>query len=97
MAQTDGIVIRVVAGGNLQGAGTKFTIHVRIGNHRYFPIEHWHYHFASDKMNVARILRVDGHGCIRQNGFRTGGCHRNIFIRIVSQRIFKIIQDPGFL
>ncbi len=67
------MVIRVVSGSHLQGAGSELAFHVFIEDHRYGTLHQGHDHVAAHQVRIARIIRMHRHGRISGDGLGARG------------------------
>jgi hypothetical protein len=79
VALTDFVVVRVVAGGDFEGAGAELAIHIVIGDDGNLAAQNWHTHFAANVFLVARVVGMDGDGGIAQDGLGAGGGDGDVF------------------
>jgi len=73
--QTDLPVVGVVSRGDLQGAGAEADIHMLIGDDRDLAPYHRHHGGLTDEPPVTRVLGIDGHGRVTEDGLGTSGRH----------------------
>ncbi len=97
VALTNFIVMRVMPRGYLERASAKVLGHILVCHHRDFPAQDWDNHFFTHKPRIAFILRVHCHGCITRNGFRTGGCNRDVIPATIRQNVFEVVELALFL
>ena len=73
---------------HFQATGTKFDIHIVIFDNRNHTAYQGNYYFLSFEMLILRIVRVDTHGRVTHNRFRTGSGNHCISVfsfNLVSQ------------
>ena len=97
MILPNGIIVGVVGRSDLYRTGTKFTIHVFIGDDRNMSAQNRHYQFFAQEFMIAVIFRMDGYCSIPQNGLGASGGYRDVFAGAIGQHIFEVIQKTGFL
>ena len=94
-------VVGVVAGGDLQRPGAELAVHILVGDDGDFAPQDGHDGLFADELLVARVLGVDGHGGIAQDGLRAGGRHRDVRrfsvgagLRraIISDHVLEVVQ-----
>ena len=66
-------VVGVVRRGDLETAGAELGIHALVGDHRDLPAHQREPRGPADEVPVARVLRMDRHRHIPEQGFRAGG------------------------
>ena len=72
---TQSVVIDIVGWGNFQTTGTKFYIYIAVFNHRDYSVYERHAYLLTFEPSVLGVLRVNAHGCVTHDGFRTGSSH----------------------
>jgi len=97
VALADLVVIRVVAGRDLERAGAKGAVHILVRDHRDGAVEDGDEHLLADQVAIALIFRVDGYRRIAQDGLRAGGRHRNEASRIVFQPVTEVVERAFLL
>ncbi len=92
MLFTDGVVVRVVAGGDLECAGAELAVHVVVGDDRNQTLAQRQPHLLADERSVALVLGVHGHGGIAQDRLGAGGGHGDKVAAAIRQHIFKEVE-----
>ena len=76
VALTNGIVIEVMRGCDLDTTGAEFHINIAVGDDRNLAFgERQLDHLANHRL-IARVFRMHHHGCIAEHGFRACCGHR---------------------
>ena len=73
VAQSDLIVVGVMAGRHFNGAGAKAELNIVVGHDGKLPSDERQYGVFADKVSIALIVRVDGDAGVAQHGLRPGG------------------------
>ena len=81
--QTEGVVIDIVSWSHLQTSGTELDIYVCILDDRNLAVYERHDHVLTLQPGILLILRVDTHGRVAHDGFRTGCCYHCIVTLLV--------------
>ena len=89
------IVIKIMRRGDFDTAGTKFRIHIIVGNNRNFPVSQGQFDGFTNHILIAFIIGVNGDCGIAQHGFRTGGGDYNISAA-VTERITHMPEVAVF-
>ncbi len=76
VTQTDLPVVRVVTRGDLERTGPEADIHVLVGDDGHLPAHQRHHRGPSHETPVARVLGIDRHRGVPQDGLRSRGGHR---------------------
>ncbi len=90
MPFADLIVVGVVTRRDLERPGAEGRVHILIGDHGDFPVEHGDARGLAHQLLVSFVVRVDGHRGIAQDGFRAGGA--DFDEAAVGQRIAEGIE-----
>ena len=93
----NGIVMRVMGRGDLQRTGTEFAIHIFIRDHGDLTADHRDTDRFADVLLITRVFRMDSHGRVTRDGFRTGRGDRQVVTAVIRQHIFEVIQRAGFV
>ena len=72
------VVVHVVCRSHFQASGTEFNVYVAVFNYRNDTSYQRHDDLLAFQPLVLRVFRVDTHGCITHDGFRTGGSNYGI-------------------
>ncbi|MNO97659.1 hypothetical protein D3C76_893760 [compost metagenome] len=97
MALADFVVVEVVGRGDLYATGTELGVAVVIGDDRDAAADQWQFDEFADQCLVAFVVRVDGHGSVTQQGFRTRGGNYQVVLAFgglgaVGQRVAQVPQ-----
>ncbi|MNM56682.1 hypothetical protein D3C81_678590 [compost metagenome] len=97
VALADFVVVEVVGRGDLHAAGTELGVAVVIGDDRDAAADQWQFDEFADQCLVAFVVRVDGHGSVTQQGFRTRGGNYQVVLAFgglgaVGQRVAQVPQ-----
>ena len=84
VAQTHFIVVGVVAGGHLHGAGAEAQLHVVVGHDGELPANQGQDGVLAHQVLVALIVGVDGHTGIAQHSLRPGSGDDELLIRVLN-------------
>ena len=82
MAQTDLIVVGVVAGGHLNGAGAEAKLNVIVGDDGELAPDEREYRVFADKMLIFFIGGVYGDAAVAQHGLGAGGGNDELLIGV---------------
>ena len=74
------VVVDVVGGGDLQGAGAELAVHVFVHDDGHHAAHAGHYDALALEPGVALVLGVHAHGGVTHDGLGTGGGDDDIFI-----------------
>ena len=83
MLQTEGVVVDIVSWSHLQATGTELDIYVCILDDRNLAVYERYDHVLALQPGILLILRVDTHGRVAHDGFRTGGCYHCIVALLI--------------
>ncbi len=83
-------VIRVVAGGDLQGAGGELGVHVVVGDHRQAAAHQRQDAVLADQLPVALIGRVHRNGRVGQHRLRPHRGHRQHGVRALDRIVDRV-------
>ena len=92
-----GIVVRVMGRGNLQGASAKLARDILVCDHRDLASQDGDDHFTPDVFLVAFILRVDTNSRVPQDRLRARGGYRDVVFRVISKDILEEVQHAHFI
>src|SRR5690554_3536636 len=96
-----GVVVEVVSGGDLHTAGAFFRIGVVVGHDGNAAVNQRQQHVLANQVLVAFIIRVHGHRCVTQHGFRAGGGDDDVVFAVlgflaVGQRVAQVPEVALF-
>ena len=94
VAQTDLIVVRVVAGRHLDAAGAEIELDVIVGHDGQLAAHERQDRRLADEVLVALVRRVDRNAGVAEHGLRTGGGNGEIVIAVL-ERIADIPERAG--
>ena len=86
------VVVDVVGRRDFKAARTKFGVDVSVGDDGDFAIDNGHAQFGVVPRAVSRVVGMNAHGHVAQNGFGTGGGHNEIFARLTHHLIAQIVE-----
>ncbi len=89
VAAADLVVVEVVAGGDLDAAGTEGRVDVGVGDDRHQATGERQAHLAADQVAVALVLGIHRHRGVAQQGLRTGRCHDQV-AAAVGERVAEV-------
>ena len=75
---TQHVVVRIVCRSHLQATRTKFNIDIAVFNHRNYTAYQGDNHLFALQPLILRVFRVDTHGRITHDRFRTSGSNDSI-------------------
>ena len=87
-------VHRIVAGGDLDGAGAELGVDTVVGDDRHAPLGDGHDRLFPDQVPVALVVWMDGHSDIGEHGGRTHGrnCELPFAVRErVANRVQRVV------
>ena len=94
VAQTDLIVVRVVAGRHLDAAGTEIELDVIVGHDGQLTAHERQDRRLADEVLVALVRRVDRNAGVAEHGLRTGGGNGEIVVAVL-ERVADIPERAG--
>ena len=94
VAQTDLIVVRVVAGRHLDAAGAEIELDVIVGHDGQLAAHERQDRRLADEMLVALVRRVDRNAGVAEHGLRTGGGNGEIVVAVL-ERVADIPERAG--
>ena len=99
---TDGVVVEVVGGCDLDAAGAERTVHVVVRDDGDAPADQRQHDRLADQRAVAFVVGVHRHGGVAQHGLRAGGGDHQVIgpgigLGPVGQRIAEVPQVSGLL
>ena len=80
MAQADLIVVGVVAGGHLDGAGAEAKLNVIVGDDGELAADKREYRVLADEVLILLVRGVDGDAAVAQHGFGAGGSDDELLV-----------------
>ena len=83
MAQSDLIVVGIMAGSHFNGAGAEAELYIVVGHDGKLPSDERQYGVFADKVSIAFIVWVDGDACVAQHGLRPGGGDDKLLIGVL--------------
>ena len=94
VAQTDLIVVRVVAGRHLDAAGAEIELDVIVGHDGQLAAHERQDRRLADEVLVALVRRVDRNAGVAEHGLRTGGGDGKIVVAVL-ERVADIPERAG--
>ena len=94
VAQTDLIVVRVVAGRHLDAAGAEIELDIIIGHDGQLAAHERQDRRLADEVLVALVRRVDRDAGVAEHGLRTGGGDGEIVVAVL-ERVADIPERAG--
>ena len=83
MAQSDLVVIGVVAGGHLDSARAEAELNIVVGDDGELSADKGQNCVFADKVLIALIVGVNGNTGVAEHGLGTGGCDYKLLIRVL--------------
>ena len=86
-----------MGGSHLQTARSELDFHIAVFDDTDFPTYQRHDHFAAAQPLVLWVLRVDAHGRIAHDGFRTCRCHNGVVAFLVLVDDVALLNELGLV
>ena len=89
---SDGVVVDVVTGGDLEAAGTEVYVHVVIHDDRDLATHARHDDMLALEVGVPLIGGIDADRCIAEDRLRAGRRHEDVLLRILHDGVADVVE-----